>query len=338
MSWNGRSFDRDKFHVITMVSNPVRFSSRYRLYRKFAREMHHAKVNFWTIEVQMGDRPFAVTHCDNPYHIQLRHWDELFIKENALNVGISKLPIDWETVAWIDADISFMQKNWGHEEVHEDVFHEDHDWVTETLHQLQIHKVVQMFETAIDLGPTGQALTVHKSFMSEYIRNGAIFHERRKDAGRYYSETHPGYCWAARREAIDEMGGLLDRSILGAGDRAMALCLVGKGELSIHPESHSAYKAYIMQYQEHVEKSIRRDVGFVPGTIVHFWHGKKRDRKYWDRWKILVDNHFRPYHDIKPNSYGVYQLHDDHSRRFIRLRDEIRAYFRCRHEDSIDLE
>lgn len=339
MSIHGRSFDRDKFHVITMVSNPVRYKSRYRLYRKFAKQMEHARVNFWTVEVQTGDRPFAVTDACNPRHIQLRHWDEFWIKENALNIGISKLPNDYEIVAWIDADVEFVQKDWGCADIHEDVFHEDHDWVTETAHALQIYKVVQMFETAINLGPDNQVIgQPQKSFMSEYLRNGARFHEKRKDAGRYYSETHPGFAWAARREAIDEMGGLLDRSILGAGDRAMALCLVGRGELSIHPDAHGAYKDYIMQYQEYCEKSIRRDVGFVKGTILHGFHGKFRDRGYWSRWKCLVDNNFQPFHDLKPNSYGIYQLHDDHSPRFLRLRDDIRHYFRQRNEDSIDLE
>lgn len=332
----GYSFDRDKFHVITMISNPVRYASRYRLYRRFALQMKHAGVNFWTVEVQTGDRPFVVTDSCNPKHIRLRHWDELWIKECALNIGISKLPDDWETVAWIDADIEFLQKNWGDENNHEKTFCEHHDWVTETLHALQIYQVVQMFQTAIDLGPNGQTFGVYKSFMSEYLKNGARFHEKRKDAGRYYSETHPGYAWAARREAIDGMGRLLDRSILGAGDRAMALCMVGKGELSCHPDVSSPYRDYIMQFQEHCEKSIRRDVGFVPGTIAHYWHGHKNDRQYWNRWKILVDNNFQPFHDLKANSFGLYELHDDHSARFLRLRDEIRAYFRQRNEDSID--
>jgi hypothetical protein len=317
-----------------MISNPVRFESRYRLYRKFARQMHHAKVNLWTVEVQTGDRPFAITDPCNPRHIQLRHWDELWIKENALNIGISKLPDDWETVAWVDADIEFVRKNWGDEDNHEHVFHEHHDWVTETLHQLQIYKIVQMFETAVDLGPSHQTLSVHKSFMSQYIKNGAIFHERRKD----YCETHPGFAWAARREAIDDMGGLLDRAILGAGDRHMCLAFVGKAQLSFHPDTSSAYQQYIMDFQDKCEKSIRRDVGFVPGTILHYFHGKKRDRHYWDRWQILVKNQYQPYHDVKPNSYGILQLHDDHSPRFLRLRDEIRAYFRSRNEDSVDLE
>jgi hypothetical protein len=92
-----------------------------------------------------------------------------------------------------------------------------------------------------------------------------------------------------------------------------------------------------MAFQERCEKSIRRDVGYMPGTVLHTWHGKKADRKYYDRWQILIKNDYRPYHDLKKNSYGLYQFHDDHSDRFVKLRDQIRGYFRVRNEDSIDL-
>jgi hypothetical protein len=310
------SFDRDKFHVITMISNPARFSRRYELYQQFAKEMAKAEVNFWTVELQLGDRPFAITDCKNPRHIQLRHWDELWHKENALNIGVAKLPDDWETVAWIDADTEFLRP----------------DWVNETLNQLQVYKIVQMFDTAIDMGPTGEVLSVHKSFMGQYIKGGAIHPEQA------YHEMHPGYCWAARREAIDDMGGLYDKAILGAGDRHMALAFVGKAQLSFHPDTTSEYQRSIMDFQDRCEKSIRRDVGYVNGTVRHHWHGKKKDRRYWDRWQILVKNNYRPNSDIKRNSYGVYQLHDDGSDRFLRLRDEIRAYNRQRNENSIDLE
>lgn len=298
-----------------MISNPVRYESRYELYKKFASKVLHHTPNLWTIELQLGDRPFAITDPSNPRHIQLRHWDELWHKENALNIGISHLPPDWETVAWIDADIEFVR----------------HDWLEETLHQLQVYQIVQMFETAVDLGPAGQTLSVHQSFMSQYIHKGAIHPETT------YQEWHPGYCWAARREAIDAMGQLYDKAILGAGDRHMALAFVGKAHLSFHPGTTSAYQQDIMNYQGRCETSIRRDVGFVDGTILHTWHGKKVDRRYWDRWQILVKNEYIPWRDIKRNSYGVYQLHDDMSNRFIRLRDEIRAYLRERNEDSIDL-
>lgn len=311
-----KSFSKAKFHVITMISNPVRYSVRYELYKKFARQMDEAGVNLWTIELQLGDRPFGITDPCNPKHIQLRHWDELWHKENALNIGLSKLPEDWETVAWLDADIEFLRK----------------DWVEEVLHALQVYQVVQLFETAVDLGPSGQTISVHKSFMSQYIKGGAMHPEST------YQEWHPGFAWAARREAIDMMGKLFDKAILGAGDRHMALAFVGKAHLSFHPETSSDYQRAIMLFQERCHTTIRRDVGFVPGTIVHSWHGKKKDRRYWDRWQILVKNNYIPWQDVKPNSFGVYQLHDDMSNRFMRLRDEIRAYLRQRNEDSIDLE
>lgn len=309
------SFRRDRFHVVTMISNPVRYSSRYKLYLEFEKRMEAEGVNLWTVELQLGDRPFCVTSAANPRNVQLRHWDELWHKENALNVAISRLPDDWETVAWIDADVEFVRK----------------DWVEETLHQLQVYQVVQMFETAIDLGPNGQALATHKSFMSQYINNGAEFPETA------YEEKHPGYCWAARREALDGIGGLFDRAILGAGDRHMALAFVGRAESSFHPDTTSDYKRSILLYQERCNVSLRRDVGYVPGTILHYWHGRKKDRRYYDRWRILVDNNYIPWKDVKYDSYGILQLHDDMTERFLKLRDSIRAYFRARNEDSIDL-
>lgn len=277
--------------------------------------MHGYGVNLHTAELQLGDRPFVVTDRDNPNHLQLRGWDELWHKENVLNLAISHLPKDWECVAWIDADIDFVRP----------------DWVDETLHQLQVHQVVQMFETAIDLGPSGQTLAIYQSFMSQYIKNCAFHPETA------YQEWHPGYCWAARREAIDGMGRLYERAILGAGDRHMALAFIGKAQLSFIPHMHGAYASDIMRFQQRCHHTIRKDVGFVPGTIIHDWHGKKRDRRYFDRWQILVKNQYHPHHDIKKDSYGVFNFHDDGTQRYIRLRDEIRHYFRQRDEDSTDL-
>jgi hypothetical protein len=168
--------------------------------------------------------------------------------------------------------------------------------------------------------------------MGQYIQKGAVHPDTA------YTAWHPGYAWAARREAIDDIGGLYDKSVLGAGDRAMALSFVTKAEQSFHPKTSSAFQKSIMDYQDRCEVALRRDVGYVPGTIVHDFHGKKRDRRYWDRWQILIKNDYRPNVDLKRNSYGIYQLHDDMTPRSIRLRDEIRAYFRSRMEDSVDLE
>jgi hypothetical protein len=310
------SCHKDKFHVVTMISNPVRYESRYTLYKIFEKQMADAGVNLTTVELQLGDRPFQVTNPGNPRHIQLRGWDELWHKENCLNIGIASLPSDWETVAWIDADVHFVNSN----------------WVDETLQQLQVYQVVQMFETAIDLGPSGKALATHHSFMSRYLSNCALHPETA------YHEWHPGFAWAARREAIDGMGQLYERAILGAGDRHMALAFIGKADCSFVHDMQSEYAQDILRFQDRCHNTIRRDVGIVAGTVLHSWHGKKKDRRYFDRWQILINNDYKPHRDVKKDSYGVFQFVDDHTQRSIRLRDEIRHYFRQRNEDSIDLE
>ena len=56
-----------------------------------------------------------------------------------------------------------------------------------------------------------------------------------------------------------------------------------------------------------------------------------------DRWKILTENQFNPNTDIKRDWQGLFQLEDHGDMRSIKLRDDIRKYFRARNEDSIDL-
>lgn len=300
----------DKFWVIVVISNPVRYKSRYELYQKFISKMKG--INVLTVECAFGDRPFEVTEVGHPYHVQVRTFDEYWHKENLINIGLSRLPSDWEYVAWIDADVEFVRP----------------DWAMETVHQLQHYMVVQMFQNAIDLGPTGEMIQSHQGFMWAYLTG--------KPQGKGYTHWHPGYAWAARREAIDYLGGLYDVSF-GSGDHLMAWALLGQGVEQL-PESMSAgYKESLADWQRRALQYLHLDVGFVPGTLIHNWHGKKRDRRYKDRWLILSENQFDPYTDLKKDWQGLWQIDMDGSQRLIRLRDEIRAYFRSRNEDSIDV-
>ncbi len=178
--------DLSKFHVVTMISNPVRFQSRYRLFGEWLAHMRAAGVEPWVCEVQHGTRPFAITDSCNQRHLQLRTWSELWHKENALNEIVARLPHDWQYVAWIDADLQFQRP----------------DWLLETAQQLQNYRIVQMFQSAVDLGPTGEALHTHNGFVYSYLMG--------RSQGKGYSHWHPGYAWACRREAWDAMGGLVD--------------------------------------------------------------------------------------------------------------------------------
>jgi hypothetical protein len=248
---------------------------------------------------------------------------EIWTKESLMNIGLQHLPPDWKYVAWIDSDVIFSRP----------------DWVSETLHQLQHYHVVQMFSMALDLSPKYEPIAAHHSFIHS-IQQG---HEPPADDPYYYAADpcpglpvnrwHTGYAWAARREALDKVGGFMDFPILGAADHHMAKALIGRGLESVHPKMHPNYKSAVLAWQDRAEINIKRNVGCVDGTLLHFWHGSKVNRRYVDRWKILVENKFDPQVDIFRDTRGLYKLTGNKPR----LRDQIRAYFRQRNEDGIDM-
>lgn len=304
----------DTLHVITVISNPVRFKSRYALYNNFKTQIACTGAKLWTVEIAFGDRPFEVTEAGNPFHLQLRSFEELWHKENMLNLIIQRLPLDWEYVAWVDADVSFSRP----------------DWVVETVHQLQHYMVVQMFSKAVDLDPNYNIMKSHNGFVWSYVQNN--YTAPSGFGYRKYGLWHPGFAWAARKEAIDQLGGLIDFGILGAGDRHMATALIGTVEDSVPPNIGKAYMNELKIWEARA-KGLSKDLGYMEGTLSHFWHGKKKDRRYTERWKILIDNQFDPDTDIKRDWQGLFQLVGNKQR----LRDEIRTYFRARNEDSIDV-
>lgn len=303
-----------KFHIVTAIMNPIRYNSRIWLYRDFEKHVTRHGAKLTTIEIAFGDRDFQITEAGNPNHIQFRSFNELWLKENALNIAISRLPNDWEYVAWIDADVMFTHPN----------------WLEETVHQLQHYMFVQMFSEAIDLGPRYQIMNIQKGFMYCYHENR--FDPPYKHGYGKLGFWHPGYAWAARREALDITSGLLDVAILGSADHHMAMALIGCVEKSVPRDMSKRYLYKLQQWQQRAEEGIKRDVGYVSGTLIHFWHGNKKNRQYVERWGILKNNNYDPDLDIKKDSQGLWQL----TSRNIRLRDEIRLYFRQRNEDSID--
>lgn len=285
-------------------------------------------VRLTTVELAYGDHAFQVTTPDSPLDVQVRSLDELWVKENLINIGISRLPSDWEYVAWIDGDLSFTNPN----------------WVQETLHQLQTHHIVQLFQNTIDLGPNGETLQVHTGFAYQYVTRAPKTWKTTwtaKWSGQlppYYGDAtgaywHSGYAWAANREAINGMGGLLDWAVIGSGDHHMAMSWVGDARDSVPANISTGYMSDLLTFQDRCEKFIRRDIGYVSGTLLHHFHGKKADRRYLQRWDIVTKNQFDPRTDIFKDSQGLYQLNPDK----IQLRDDLRLYFRQRNEDSIDL-
>lgn len=335
-----KPIDVSKFWVISVISNPARYRSRYELYKKFEEHVISSGANLLTVELGFGQRPHEVTDSTNRQHLQLQSYDELWHKENMINVAIqrltSRIAPDAEYIAWVDADIEFIRK----------------DWVQETVQQLQHYMIVQMFEDAVDMTPSKGILQTNKGFAwcwhenkfvpdNGYFVNNSYYYQGSKNGSKYY--WHPGYAWAARREALDELSGfhggpLIDYPcIIGAGDHHMALSLIGEGQRSMPPGMHSNYTKAIFDWQERAVKYVKKDIGFVPGTILHAWHGKKTNRKYWKRWDILRTNNYNPETDVRKDTQGLMKLVVENERQRL-MRDQLRAYFKSRNEDGTDVE
>jgi hypothetical protein len=307
------------FWVVCALTNPQRYRSRYELYREFEAHVLASGANLLTVEGVLGDRPSEI---DGPHVHRVQLFDELWSKENLINIGIQRLPTNWQYVAWIDADVQFTRR----------------DWIEEATHVLQHYKVAQMFSHAIDLGPHGEHSQTIDGFVWSWINNKPRPYSEQAKNLYLHPIWHPGYAWCARREAIDALGGLMDHAILGSADHHMAHALIG----DVHeywrgtdgrPFSSPGYVRHLDAWETRAETHIRRNVGYVPGTIVHGWHGSKVHRRYGSRWEILKRYAYDPDQDIKRDWQGVIRFTD----RGERMRNDFREYFRSRNEDSVDV-
>lgn len=343
----------EPLYVIVPVMNAWRWKSRWKHAERTLKHFHDSGAVIVLVEVAFNRRTLAfdnlgldgtLANCnvigDKKFkhkYIGLRSKEELWLKENMINTAVSMaLPYDWQQVAWIDADVHFLRPN----------------WVGECIHKLQHYSWLQMFSHARDLGPNSEMLPENYphanggSFMSVYQDGGLPALRKAYGAGNdgyYYgaggAKPWPGLAWACTREAWDAVGGLIDIAVWGGGDWHIAHALVGKRDGMMHNGLHENYKQIVTSWADKWEDSqrIRRNVGMMEGSIVHAWHGRKTERGYSMKHRLLAEIGFDPVKHLKRDYQGLWQLHDDGSEAFIRMRDEMRVIANDRNEDSIDV-
>jgi hypothetical protein len=305
----------DKLNVIIVISNPCLYAKRYILTREFIKrfEEEETNVNLYIVELCYGNQEFIITNSKNKKHLQLRlNTNEvIWHKENMINLGVKKLlPKKWKAFAWIDADIEF----------------ENSTWALDTLKILNGCKdVVQLWSHCTDMDADELTMRVFNSLGYQYSKGNPYI----KDGPNYW---HPGYAWACTRKAYERMGGLYEKAILGSGDNIMGLSLIGHGLKAVNSESTDDYKDSISEYQERV-KHLR--LGYVPGVIRHYYHGSKKNRKYTERWQILLRHNFSPIIHLENNLEGILIPTKACPNELL---EEIMNYFKERNEDEDLLE
>jgi len=298
----------NKLHVVAVISNPCQFARRYILAREFVARMEYEEnIILYIVELAYGDQQYYLTDKNNKRHLQLRATVPLWHKENMINIGIKKLlPKTWKAVAWIDADIEF----------------ENTSWASDALKIMNgCRDVVQLFSHAIDMDKYHSAMSIFPGFGFQYTKKMPY-------GGTGINMWHPGFAWACTRKAYEKMGGLYELSILGAGDHNMCFSYISQSEKSLNGQTSDAYKESVRCFES---KAKQLRLGYVPGVIRHHFHGSKKNRKYQERWRILVDNIYNPDTHVTKNKDGLLIPTDSCPQPML---DSIFKYFEERDEDE----
>ena len=368
---------REPLYAVVPFFNECRWKSRVKHTERAIKHFHDSGAVIILVEASFKRREsfFADSGLDGMLseckvsgsagefrhkYINLRTTSELWLKENLINIGVQHCPWDWQQVCWLDSDVMFTRPN----------------WVGQIIHQLQHYAFVQPFTHAQDLGPNYELLAHSyphanglgfakawldgklKTTLTDAIRadlqatSGDVIDlagdfgdpaqqaaEARalRGSANYPGRVFPGLAWACRRQAWDDVGGLIDFAIWGGGDWHMSHALIEKTEGMMRNDLHHDYKKLVMQWYERCRTHIRRNVGTVDGSILHNWHGRKTERGYNAKHSLLAKFGFDPLRHLKRDSQGLWQLHDDRSTAFVQIRDMMRRIKHERNEDSIDL-
>ena len=296
---------QETLYVILPYFNFCGFKRRRSLFIDFVKQIQGEKGIRIVVSEALGPDPLP--NMGTFGHFGFETDSPIWLKENLINMAIRRLPKDWKYMAWIDADITFLNQN----------------WVRDTITELKSYDIVQMFQTCVNLGSKNEALKIDKSFGYMHRDSGTPY-----VVSARYGFWHPGYAWACTRKAWLQMDGLIDWAILGSGDRHMSLAWIGRVKDSAPGTIHPAYRAWLEEY-ECMCKGL--EVSYVEGTILHHWHGRLEDRKYRERWDILTKNKFNPMTDIGQTESGLVQLSNSGRR----LEKELLEYFVGRREDFV---
>lgn len=307
----------DYLNVICVISNPCNYKKRIQLAKIFIEHMKNTKsVKLYVVECiypNLGQIEYQLTQSENPQHLQLTAKTVLWTKENMINIGVKKLlPSDWKAFAFIDADLHFN----------------NHLWAEETLRELLIYDVLQVFETGHNLNKYNQIDKKNKMLYSYgYLmkpNNTNLFHEK-------HQYGHSGWGWAMTRKAYEKMNGLYDLAIVGGGDTILLKSLTDKNYMFTSYPYYKCSLGFIKSLYDYQQKCDGLSFSSVSGSVYHYYHGSFKNRKYIDRWNIIIYYKYNPYTFISRNTCGMYQATDFFPSG---MRDEIIRYFRERNEDN----
>ena len=288
--------------VVTCHFNPCGYEITRQNFLRFTAALDLQEVPWYAIELAFDDRPFALP--ERPEILRRRTTHVLWHKERLLNVLIQHVPPRYDRIAWVDADVVFTNPRWsGHAE-----------------RLLDTVPVVQLYEIAMHLDRNGDPVAFNPG-VAMWARRG---HPQVKRQGT----AHTGFAWAARRSLL-ERHGLLDRAIAGGADFPIVRSMFGWFDGPAFAKFVQTRQVSIT-WAQNIHADVKGQVGFVPGTVQHLWHGDKANRQYVERHQMFIDHGYDPDRDLRIGPDGLWEWTDANPA----LEAAIRQYFLGRQEDG----
>jgi len=311
---------------VVSLFNPAGYGNKIENLRRFADRARAQGIRLLVIELAFGDAEYEVPEDLVEMVLRLRTSSVLWQKERLINIAVDALPSACDKVAWLDADILF----------------ENDEWVRETSRLLETYCVVQPFDTACWLRK-GELSAAPDDYQEAGNAEGQSLigmaysmtrvPDQRAALLDYYVHGHVGFAWAIRREILDRHG-LYDAQVLGNGDFVVAQAMYGGEDLwsgknwQCHRLSDPML-AHMARWGRPFYQDVKGSVMYVPGRVLHLWHGNQSDRQYKGRLNILKETNFDPEKDLVQESNGCWTWATDRPA----LHEWASSYFHRRQEE-----
>jgi hypothetical protein len=285
----------DRLAAVACYFNPCGYRRLRDNHRRFRAAWHGAPL--FTVEVSYDGR-FDL-QADWQLHASECHI--LWQKEALLNWAVRQLPGRFDRVAWVDADLLFLNP----------------DWAAATSRLLDEFPVVQLFERCHYANRCGVIEGVWPSLVHQ-----------RTCGSKQFGKQHglPGGAWAARRDLL-ERHGLYAGNVIGGGDTVFAQAVLGLPTPRRWPPG---LRADARRWSRGVYREVAGRVGCTPGDVVHAYHGRREHRQYVERTAILRETEFDPRTDVRVGDRGLLEWSSSKPE----LHRRVRAYFESRREDE----
>ncbi len=282
----------DNFCILTCYFNPLNFTALRQNYLRFLND-----IAFFNVPVFSAEVSFDGSFLTDAF-IKLKGTERnlLWQKERLLNLLAEKLPAKFTKVAWVDADVLFLDPN----------------WIKQTSFVLDHYPVVQLWGNWYHCDKFGNLSTIYQHvgpMGNIYMTQGG----------------HPGGAWAAQRSVFP----LYDQHILGGGDTVAIEAWAGMTNSYTIRTMGDAFRQHYLLWGEEAYRKVQGRIACLPGGAIHLYHGTRQNRNYAERWKILKEGHFSPETSIKIVN-GLWEFTDPSSR----LAELVHGYFAGRQEDD----